>query len=187
MSNIDIPKTINQNSQEKKFPNYEKRFGHIAEMIIRSALGKKGVIIEKVEQGTEIEDYGQKVDFWLKIMKMEDPIGIQYTTNEEEYERKKEFLKARNFLAKKEKRSDSEINWSGNANVLVIKGNPEKMIEYWKKIELEGAKPENIVGDEFIRNFFSQVLSELSVANPKKREILLDIFSEIAKEAKAKK
>lgn len=187
MGNIEIPKTINQNGQEKKIPNYENKFGHMAEMIIRSALGKRGVVIEKVEQGTKFEDCNQKVDFWIKIMKMEDPIGIQYTTNKEEYERKKEFLKTRNFLAKKENRPDSEINWSGNANVLVIKGDPEKMIGYWKKIELEGVKPEDAVSDEFIRNFFSQVLSELSVANPKKREILLDIFFEIAKEAKEKK
>lgn len=93
-------------------------------------------------------------------------------------------MRQRNFIAKKEKRDDSEINWAGNANVVVVLGDSARMISYWKKIEQEGAKPEDVVSDAYIRDFLSKVLIELSEVNPAKKSILIEVFQEIAEEGK---
>jgi len=175
-------------SAKENFPTYEEKFGHLAEKIIRSALGKRDVFVEKIEQGTRQEDYRQKVDFWIQLKDMIEPIGIQFTTNPKKYEEKKEYLRRRNFIAKKEKRVDSEIDWSGNANVVVILGDHAKMLGYWKKIEQEGAKPEDIVSDAFIVDFFRQLLIEFDEANPPmKRMIMENIITAAKKQQQNKK
>ncbi len=169
-------------NKKEKYPRYEEKFGHLAEKIIRSALANRRYAIEKVEKGTDYEDYHEKVDFWLQLKNLTEPFGIQFTTNPKKYQEKKDFLRKRNFLAHKKKKPDSEIDWEGNANVVVILGNHAKMLEYWKKIELEGAKPEDIVSDAFIVDFFKQVLIEMGKANPSKRIIIMELFKNLAKD-----
>lgn len=73
MNNIEDPSA---GGPKEKFPIYEEKFGHLAERIIRSALGKQDILIEKVEKGTDAEDFRQKVDFWIKIKNIDDPLGI---------------------------------------------------------------------------------------------------------------
>jgi hypothetical protein len=184
LSNTNLPssKKITDEDKDKKFPNYEEKFGHLAEKIIRSALAKRNFAIEKVEKGTNSEDYLEKVDFWIQLKGLLEPLGIQYTTDPEKYKKKKDFLRQRNFLAHKEKRPDSEISWEGNANVVVILGDHAKMIEYWKKIENEGAKPEDVVSDAFIVDFFNKVLIEVGEANPPKKTIILEFFKNLARD-----
>lgn len=179
---------ITNKDKDKKFPNYEEKFGHLAEKIIRSALAKRNFAIEKVEKGTSNEDNLEKVDFWIQLKGLLEPLGIQYTTNPEKYKEKKDFLKKKNFLSRKEKSSNSEIDWEGNANVVVVLGDHAKMIEYWKKIENEGAKPEDVVSDAFIVDFFNKVLIEMGEVNPPKRAIIWELFKNLAKESlKSKK
>lgn len=173
--------------QKKELPVYEEKFGHLAEKIIRGALAKRDSVFEKVETGTKSEDYQEKVDFWIQIKGLPEPLGIQYTTNPEKYKEKKDFLKKRNFLAHKEKRLDSEIDWAGTANVVVVLGDHAKMIKYWKKIEEKGAKPENVVSDADIREFFAKVLIEIGEANPAKHFIIKEKLKEIFKEQRKQK
>lgn len=179
MANYETPKIGDKSARE--LPDYEEKFGHLAEKIIRSAIGKREAVVEKVEAGTKIDDQIGKVDFWMKLIGMEDPLGIQYTTNPEKYEEKKKLLRSRNNLAKKEKRPGAEIEWEGNANVIVILGDHAKMIGYWKKIEQEGAKMEDVVSDAFVVNFFFQVSQELKLVNPAKFFIVMGLFMDAKK------
>lgn len=165
------------NPTKKEFPDYEETFGHIAEKIIRDSIGKKaGLFIENVEQGTKPEDYRMKVDFWIKFIGVDAPLGIQYTVsdNEDKIQEKKDFLRSRNFSAKKEKRPDAEINWSGNANVVLVRGNKLKMAKIDKKSREDKVNPAELVGDEFIRGFFSQIMVELKEISPLKMQIIAE-------------
>jgi len=162
--------------------DYEEKFGHLAEEIIRTAVGKREAVVEKVEAGTKIDDQIGKVDFWMKLLPTEDPLAIQYTTNPQKYEEKKALLKSRNNLVKKEKRPGAEIEWDGNANVVVILGDHAKMIGYWKKIEQEGVKMEDVVSDAFMVDFFHQIIKELKIVNPAKAMILMQFFTDLKKE-----
>ncbi len=171
----------------ENLPDYEENFGHMAEAIIRSSIGKKaGLFVEKVETGTKPEDYREKVDFWIKFVGIEEPLGIQYTVsdNEDKVQEKLEFLRSRKFLAKKEKRSDSEIDWSGTANVVLVRGNKLKMAKIYKESAEKQIDPGELVGEEYIRDFFSQVKVMLEEANPLKLKIVFSaIRSAYEKEA----
>jgi hypothetical protein len=181
------PSVKKDHGRSERYPDYEEKFGHLAEKIIRSALAKRITAIEKVEKGTDYEDYRQKVDFWLQLKNLREPLGIQYTTNPTKYKEKKDFLRQRNWIAKKEKRPDSEIDWEGNANVVVILGDHAKMLGYWKKIEQEGVRPEDVVSDAYVVDFFKNVLIELEEVNPAKRHIFIKSFKELAKDAEKNK
>lgn len=164
---------------KEKLPDYEENFGHIAEAIIRDSIGKKaGMLVEKVEKGTKAEDIREKVDFWIKFREIDEPLGIQYTcsNNENKIQDKRDFLRKADNIVKKEEKPDAEIKWSGNANVILVRGNMAKLVKIWEESQKENISPAELVGDEFIRNFFSQVLSELSVVNPVKKNMLLNIF-----------
>ncbi len=186
-ASTNIPSAEKITNEKRELPDYEEKFGHLAEKIIRSALSKRTYAIEKIEKGTKTEDYLGKVDFWLQLKNIPEPIGIQFTTNPEKYKEKKNYLKLKNFIARKEKRPDSEIEWEGNANVVVILGDHAKMIEYWKKIENEGVNPEDVVSDAFIVNFFSQLLVEMGEVNPPKREEIVKSLKDLARDMKKRK
>ena len=160
---------------DKKLPDYDETFGHIAEDIIRDSIGKRaGLFVEKVEKGTKVEDQRRKVDFWVKFAGIEEPLGIQYTvsSNENKIREKKEFLRSINFIAKKEKRPDAEINWSGKANLVLVRGNKIKMARLLEESQKKNVKPSKLIGDEFIRGFFSQIMIELDEVNPFKKKII---------------
>lgn len=160
---------------DRNLPHYEETFGHVAEDLIRGSIGKKaGLFIESVEKGTRTEDYRRKVDFWIKFASIEEPLGIQYTvsSNENKIREKKEFLRSINFVAKKEKRPDAEISWYGNANLVLVRGNKIKMARLWEESQKKNVKPSELIGNEFIRGFFSQVLIELDEVNPFKKRII---------------
>lgn len=164
-------------SSRKNLPDYEENFGHIAEAIIRDSIKEKAVLfVEKVEKGTKPEDYRMKVDFWIKFVGIEEPLGIQYTvsSNEDKIQEKLDFLRSRNFLAKKEKRTDAEINWSGNANVVLVRGNKLKMAKIDRESREKNISPSKLVGEEFIRNFFSQVMIIMEEANSFRKEIIVN-------------
>lgn len=179
MIKYDMPKI--GDAGDRELPEYEEKFGHLAEKIIRTAVGKRDAVVEAVEAGTKIDDQIGKVDFWMKLIGMEDPLAVQYTTNPKKYEEKKALLKSRNNLVKKEKRPDAEIEWDGNANVVVILGDHAKMLGYWKKMEQEGVKMEDVVSDAFVVNFFAQILQELKIVNPPKAMILMEFFMDLKK------
>lgn len=161
----------------KNLPEYEEDFGHVAEAIIRESIGKKaGMFVEKVERGTKEEDIRKKVDFWIKFVGIEEPLGIQYTISDKEdnIQEKLDFLRGRKFLVKKEKRPDSEIDWSGNANVVLVRGNKQRMAKIDKESREKNVSPADLVEDAYIRNFFSQIMVMLDEANPLKKEIIID-------------
>lgn len=173
--------------QKKEIPDYERKFGHIAEDIIREATGKKGVIVEEVEKGTRFEDCDQKVDFWTKFIRVNVPLGIQVTTNPEEYEGKKEFLRKRNFIAQKTNNENAAIDYAGKATVVVVLLDHAKMLNYWKKMELEKKSATEVVSDEFVRDFLSKVYIEVKEANPALYNILMDLARTIGTELKSQK
>lgn len=184
---IQEPRNTNTPRNKGELPNYEKNFGHVAEDIIRDFVGKKaGLIVENIEKGTDEEDIKKKVDFWIKFHEIEAPIGIQYTCsdNEDLVQDKMDYLRSINNTVKKDARPDAEINWSGNTDVVLVRGNKSKMAHIWKESQEKNVSPSELVGDEFIRGFFSQIFTELEIVNPIKKEILYKAFLKAAKEAK---
>lgn len=145
-------------------PKYEKDFGHFAESIIIDAIAKEleGEVIEIVEKGTEEDDKIKKIDFWIKFKDVLVPIGIQYTIsdNEEVIKKKEAYLKKMNYSVPRGKRTDSRINWHGNATAVLIRGDKEELGRYFKDREDSTELPDDQRKD-FVRDFFSQLFSEL--------------------------
>lgn len=165
MSKIeDKNQQISRQGTPQNFPQYDKDFGHYAESIITDAIMKEleGKIIEIVEKGTEEDDYVKKIDFWIKFKGVLVPIGIQYTISDsEEVIRKKEaYLKKMNHFVPRGEKTDSRINWQGNATAVLIRGEKKKLGRYF-----EGRSGSTDLPDdqrkEFIRDFFSQLFGEL--------------------------
>jgi|SRR3989338_3954670 len=174
---------------KEKLPDYEENFGHVAEVIIRDSIREKAILfVEKVEKGTKPEDYRMKVDFWIKFVGIEEPLGIQYTvsSNEDKIQEKLDFLRSRNFLAKKEKRPDAEINWSGNANVVLVRGNKLKMGKIDRESREKNVSPSKLIGEEFILNFFNQVMIMMDEANPFRKKIIYETMRAIYQETSGK-
>lgn len=180
-----LPSEKSENAE--KFPDYEEKFGHLAEKIIREAVDKKGIIVEKVDKGTKFEDCDQKVDFWIKFVELEEPIGIQFTTNPKKYTEKKDFLRGRNFIARKVEQEGAQIKWFGKANVVVVLENHVKMLDFWKKMELENKKAEEVVSNEFVRDFLTKVYFEIKEVNAAKYFILMKLGQTMARKIKAQK
>jgi hypothetical protein len=174
-----------ENYEKKKMPQYDEDFGHLAEQIIRGSIERKAnLIVEKVEKGTKEEDKRRKVDFWIKFYDLEQPIGIQYTVsdNEKKIAEKKNFLKnIIHNIARKEKKPDAEINWSGNATVILVQGDKRKMVRYWKESEEKKVDPAEVVDNVFLINFFNQVRTELGSVNPALKEMLINAIAEAVK------
>lgn len=172
---------------DKNLPNYDETFGHVAEDIIRSSIGKKAaLIVEKVEKGTKPEDYRGKVDFWIKFVGIEQPIGIQYTIsdNKTKIKEKLDFLRSVNNMAKKEKHPDAEIDWSGNANVILIKGDKKKMAHCWEESQKTGVSPAELVDETFLKDFFRQVFVVIGEINPPLKTILYNAMERAVKNKK---
>ena len=184
----EIPNSQELTSRESlyqplKLPEYKKDFGHIAEDIIMEALEKSaGLIIEKVEKATEREDKEERVDFWIKFRGVEEPIGIQYsiTANEDKLQEKEDISRYKDYKATKDNRGDALINWKGKLDKVVIQGNKEKFIRYWNEAQEKKANPADLVGEEVIRDFFSQLILKLDSVNPYRNDIIIQALKRIA-------
>lgn len=171
----------------RDLPDYDETFGNVAEDIIRGSIGKKAaLIVEKVEKGTKPEDYRGKVDFWIKFAGIEQPVGIQYTIsdNEVKIKEKLDFLRSVSNIAKKEKRSDSEIDWAGNANVVLIRGDKRKMARCWEESQKTGVNQAELIDETFLKNFFRQVFVAIGEINPALRAILYNAMERAVKNKK---
>ena len=175
--------------QPHKLPEYEKDFGYMAEDIIIKALEKSaGPIIEKIEKATKREDIEEKVDFWIKFKGSEEPIGIQYsiTTNEDKLQEKEDISRHKNDKAIKDNRGNALINWGGEIDRIVIHGDKAKMIKSWKEAQEKKADPADLVGNEVIRDFFSQLILKLESINPSKKDIIVQALRRMAAEKNLK-
>jgi len=165
MSTIeDKNKQVFRQGAPQNFPQYDKDFGHYAESIIINAIMKEleGEAVEIVEKGTEEDDKVKKIDFWIKFKGVLVPIGIQYTISdsEEVIKKKETYLKKMNYSVPRGKRTDSRIDWHGNATAVLVRGNKETLGHYF-----EGKGDSTDFPDkqrkEFVQDFFSQLFSEL--------------------------
>lgn len=174
---------------EHRLSTYEKDFGHIAEEMIVDALNKKGRIVEIAQLGSEVDDRVGKVDIWIKFQGIEDPLGIQYTisTNEEEIKDKIKTLKENRWMAKKEARNDSAIKYSGNTNVVLVRGDKIKMAHYYEESQRKNVSFSEIIGDPFIGEIFEQIFKQLGEINPIKRDILKKAFERAYRQTRRSK
>lgn len=160
----DKNKQVSNQETPQNFPNYEKNFGHYAESIIVDAIMKEleGEVIEIVEKGTEEDDKVKKIDFWIKFKGVLVPIGIQYTISdsEEVIKKKEAYLKKMNHFVPRGERTDSGINWHGNATAVLVRGDKEKLGRYFKG-KGDSTDLPNDRRKEFVRDFFGQLFSEL--------------------------
>lgn len=165
MSKIeDENRQISSQGATQNFPQYDKDFGHYAESIIIDAIMKEleGEVVEIVEKGTEEDDKVKKIDFWIKFKEVLVPIGIQYTISdsEEVIKKKEAYLKKMNYSVPRGERTDSRINWHGNATAVLVRGNKEELGHYF-----EGKGDSTDLPDdqrkEFVGDFFSQLFGEL--------------------------
>lgn len=157
-------------------PEYKEDFGHEVEEVVMDILEKRGIIVEAIEKGSKIEDIRKKVDFWLKLKGVERPIGIQYTCtdNDDIIERKIKQLKDRNWQAEKE--LPGAIGWSGKTDIVLIRGNKQKIARYYNESKEKKVSPAEVAGDEFVRGFFEQMLRQLNIFSPVKAKIIVDVF-----------
>lgn len=155
----------------RNFPNYEENFGNKAEKLFVVDVLKNNksarLVVENVELGTKSEDKSWKTDLWIKFRDIEVPLGIQYTfsTNEDEIRRHEEMLRERHYITKKESRDDANIRYSGNANVVLVIGDKMKIAHYWKESQKKEVDPAEVVGNEFVREIFKQIIDRLEEAN----------------------
>lgn len=111
------------NNFSRKRPETGRDYGHQFEEDLALALKEQLTeVVEETELATRTEDRMQKVDFWLKLSEVENPIAVQvsFTTSGERYSEKERHVKRKPY-ARKEERNDSLINtdkWSDK--VLVI-------------------------------------------------------------------
>lgn len=173
---------------KERLPEYEDDFGHVAERIIRESLKNKEkvkLIVDKIEPGLKTEDIKEKVDFWIKFKYIDEPLGIQYTCSDSEkkIKNKREELTARNWIAKKEKRENPEINWVGNANVVLVRGDKIKLARWLEKSETNKISISEIVEDKFIEDFFNQIMVEIKEINPPRALIIYKAIQHAYKEA----
>lgn len=169
---------------ERPLPEYEEDFGHEIEEVVMDVLTKRGLIVEAVEKGTKVEDIRNKVDFWLKLRGMDQPIGIQYTVtgSEEKIASKMKQLKDRSHQAQKE--TPGTLGWSGKTDLILIKGDKKRLGDYYNKSLKMGVSPAEVVGDEFVRGFFEQLLRQLGEFNPIKARVLVNALQEELKRQK---
>jgi len=160
----DRNKQISGQGTLRNLPQYDQDFGHYAESIIIDAVMKEleGKVVEIVEKGTEEDDKVKKIDFWIKFKDVLVPIGIQYTISDsDDVIRKKEaYLRKMNHSVPRGERSNSRINWQGSATAVLIRGKKEKLGQYFKDKNDNMDLPDD-KRKEFIRDFFSQLFSEL--------------------------
>lgn len=171
-----------KNENWYKLPDYKKNFGNEVEVLIADVLSKKGFIVEDVELGSKgsgIDDKIGKVDIWVKLEGIEDPLGIQYTisTNEKEIENKIKTLRENRWMAKKEIRGDSTIKWSGNANVVLVRGDKIKIAHYWEESQKKDVSFSDVIDDSFVGEIFQQIFKQLDEINPTKKDILMKVFN----------
>jgi hypothetical protein len=176
-------------SAKSQLPQYEEDFGHIAEAIIREAIMEKaGMIFEQVEKGDESEDKIKKIDFWIKLVGMKEPIAIQYTcsTNPETIKKKENYLRSVNYVVTKDPKENAEIDWTGKAHILLIKGNKKEMAHCWEESQKKGTTPGKEIGTKFVVEFILQMLNYLKKVNPAREVRVMEQMMKIKKEKNKK-
>lgn len=177
---------MKQALMERPLPNYEEDFGHKVEEVVMDVLAKKGLIVEAVEKGTKEEDIRKKVDFWLKIQGLDQPIGIQYTMTGSEEKEEKKIKQLENRKWQVFKATPGTLGWSGKTDLVLIKGNKEKIGHYYNESLKKGVPMAEVIGEEFVRGFFRQLLEQLNDINPEKAKIIVDIFQKKLKEKRSR-
>lgn len=169
-------------------PSYPEDFGHLAESIIQDAIAQKaGVLIEQVERGTANEDIRRKVDFWIQVKDIPEPIGIQFTCSKDQdnVQNKKDYLRdVMHNTARKDSRPDSIIKWNKPARVILVQGNRDKIVKAWEEGQKTGQSPAFFIGDELIRDILSQVTIEMGRIDPIRVGFLRRLFESAALEKK---
>jgi hypothetical protein len=183
----------NQDSSVQKtksqLPQYEENFGHAAEDIIREAiLEQAGMIFEKVEKGDESEDKERKIDFWVKLVGMDEPIAIQYScsTNLKVIKRKEDYLKSINYVVTKEPKKNAEIDWTGKAHILFIHGDKMKMARCWEESQKKGTTPGKVIDKDFLIDFAMQMIKYLKKVNPAREARVMELLKKIYEEKNKK-
>ena len=172
-----------------KLPTYEQDFGHMAESILRESIGTShDTFIEEIEQASPSEDIRNKVDFWIKLVGIEKPIGVQYTIsdNEDRIAQKESILRSMHYTTEKEARPDAVIPWSGEAPLVLVQGDKKLMAEYWKRSQELKVSPAKVVGSDFFKNFYSQVFWGLEKADPEMKQILLEAVQRAIEKKKSR-
>jgi len=168
-----------QSENKREIPDYEKDFGsEEAELIVMDIFKNRGLIVEEVERGTKGENCEEKVDFWVKIVGLDDPLGIQLTIsdNEDKIEEKTRILNERSWFGKKENRPESRIKWSGRADLVLIRLKKKTLVDYYEKSKEKGVDVSELVKDWFVREIYSQIFVQLDKNNPIKKDIIYNIF-----------
>jgi hypothetical protein len=180
---------VSVHAAKSQLPQYEENFGHVAEAIIREAIVEKaGMIFEKVEKGDEVEDKIKKIDFWIKLVGMDEPIAIQYTcSNDPETIKKKEdYQRSVNYVVSKEPKENAEIEWTGKAHILLIRGNMQEMARCWNESQKKGITPGKEIGTKFVVDFIRQMLDRLKKINPAREARVMELMVKIDKEKNKK-
>lgn len=185
------PTTDHDLTRSKNLPVYPEDFGHLAESIMADALARAaGSIIEKVEKGTPNEDIRKKVDFWVKLREIDEPIGVQFTCskNLDKIQDKKDFLRINmKNAARKDFRPEAEIKWSEPAPVVLVEANREGLAKAWKQSQETGKSPAEFIGDEMVRDVLAKMIYEVGQLDPKKIKAIHAVLEKAKKEKGTRK
>lgn len=177
--------------RKKELPEYDDDFfaDYVINILNKNIEKNSGIVIEGIEKGTKNEDCLEKVDLWVKFVSIDEPIGVQFTVsgNEDKIEEKRKELKTRNYIAKKEFREDAKIKYSGDANVILVREDKMKLVNYIEIAKRKKIDPVEIPGSEFVRDFIHKIIVEFGIINPARKKMIVDVLIKEASKSKKRK